>query len=158
MADRSTKKRTSGPDLYLQVKMWPCVQLEGAQQKFYTWAQNLAKEPRREGLLLLFGIPNLGQFVTPHLPIVLKDEGIKYVSMDMFLPLAKSGKNGLFYSFKGTKTRESTRVGRRELAKKLIAEGYAVIFTRDWKYAALKTTHYLAGTYEQDPIPEGELP
>ena len=153
---RSSKKRYADTE-YLQVKMWPCVQPEGPQEHFYSWLKTLAEQLGRDDLLLIFGIPNLGQFVLPSLHPQLVSEGTKIESMDMFLPLPLCGKHGLFYSFKGSVARESTKVPRRTLAKRLIKKGYGVIFTKDWKYAALKTSHYLSGTYEQDPIPEGRL-
>lgn len=151
------KRRSIEQHEYLQVKMWPCVNPEGAQEQFYAWLKGLSEQLGRKDLLLIFAIPNLGQFVLPALHEQLTLEGVKKESMDMFLPIAACGKHGLFYSFKGAVKKESAKVPRRTLAKALIGQGFGVIFTRDWKYAALKTSHYLAGTYEQDPIPEGRL-
>lgn len=157
MGRRSTKRRRADVE-YLQVQMWPCVNPQGPQEHFYSWLKTLAEQLGRSDILLVFGIPNLGQFCTPPLDKQLVAEGSKLESMDMFLPLPLCGKHGLFYSFKGSVAKESTKVPRRTLAKALIRKGYGVIFTKDWKYAALKTSHYLSGTYEQDPIPEGRLP
>lgn len=140
-----------------QVKMWPCVYPDGAQQKFFAWAKTLAEQLGRKDILLLFAIPNSGKYRLPHLHSELALEGVKQECMDMFLPIPACGKHGLFYSFKATKDKESSRVPRRALARSLIKIGYGVIYTLDWKYAALKTSHYLSGTYEQDPVPEGNI-
>lgn len=155
---REVVKKRHADIEYHQVRMWPCVNPEGPQEQFFSWIQTLAEQTGRTDILLIFGIPNLGQFVRPVLHPQLVLEGVKNESMDMFLPLPMCGKHGLFYSFKGSVSKESPKVPRRTLAKRLIRQGYGVIFTKDWKYAALKTSHYLAGTYEQDPIPEGKLP
>lgn len=151
---RNKLRKYLGEVKYVQVKMWPCVQPEGPQQKFYSWLQKLSGELNKPELLSIFAIPNLGQFVTPHIHKELALEGVKITSMDMFLPIAASKKHGLFYSFKGCKHKEMEKIKRRALSRALVSQGYGVIYTHDWKYAALKTAHYISGTYEQDKIPE----
>lgn len=154
---RKIRRRTQEKNEYIQVKMWPCAQPDGPQEHFTSWLKALAEQLGRKDLLLLFAVPNLGQFCLPRLNAQLVAEGVQLATMDMFLPVAACGKHGLFYSFKAAKCRESLKVPRRALAANLIEQGYGVIFTRDWKYAALKTSHYLSDKYEQDPIPKGEL-
>jgi hypothetical protein len=142
----------------VQVPMWACAQPGGPQQRFYAWLKQLSKELKKPELMSIFAIPNLGAFVTPHTHEELKLEGVKQESMDMFLPLPIGTKHGLFYSFKATRSKEHERIKRRALARSLIEKGYGVIFTYDWKYAALKTAHYISGVYEQDKIPEDSKP
>lgn len=138
----------------IQARYWACVVPDGPQQKFYKWICTAADEMKRPALKKIITIPNMGIYVTPRVNKEMKLEGVNNDVLDMFLPIPNGKYHGVFYCFKLTKLREGSKVHKRAAANKLIEEGYAVIYTRDWKYAALRTLHYLNGTYEQEIIPE----
>lgn len=108
------------------------------QKAFFQWARlqaNLYPE-----LALLFSVPNGGQ---RHVAVAakLKSEGVKSGVPDVFLPVARNGKHGLFLEFKTEKGRLSEN--QKLWLTRLKEQGYATGVPRSFMDAKEMVMHYL---------------
>jgi len=110
------------------------------QVKFVQWSKrNTAEHPE---LWLLFAIPNGGQ---RHIAVAskLKLEGVKPGVPDLFLPVARHKRHGLFIEMKradgGTLSRH-----QKEWRKRLLAEDYAIVTCHGFEAAKKVIKYYLS--------------
>lgn len=102
---------------------------------FAAWAAGRVPE-----LSLLHAIPN-GGARHPAVAAKLKAEGVKAGIPDVFLPVARGGRNGLYVELKYGKNKTSAEQDRWIDA--LREQGYAVAVCYGWQEAARKLLGYL---------------
>lgn len=113
---------------------------QGQQVALMEWAA-LARGTLPE-LDLLYHIPNGGGRTKAEAGI-LKAMGVKAGIPDLFLSVARGTWHGLYIEMKSGKGRLSD--AQRDMASKLIQQGYAVFTCRDWIQAKDAIRNYLAG-------------
>jgi len=93
-------------------------------------------------LKLLFAVPNGGQR-HPAVAVKMKHEGVKPGVPDMFLPIARGGRHGLFIELKRAK---GGTLSAAQLAwiNALRGEGYEAICCRGWQEASSAILAYLS--------------
>lgn len=109
------------------------------QATLFEWAAYAAK--KHPELALMFHIPNEGKR-SGRTGAGLIRQGLKRGVPDVFLPVARGGKHGLFIEMKrvkgGTVSQE-----QREWREKLRAQGYAAEICFGWEAAAAVIRKYL---------------
>lgn len=109
------------------------------QRWLFLWAE--ASKAAVPELELLFHIPNEGKR-DQRTGYILKQLGLKKGVPDIFLPVARGGKHGLFIEMKrikgGTVSKE-----QREWLDKLREQGYAAEICFGWEAAAAVIRKYL---------------
>ena len=127
---------------------------DAEQATLLSWAaMQSGKYPE---LTLLFHIPNGGHRNAAE-AARFKAEGVKAGVPDLFLPVARSGKHGLWIEMK---RREGGRVSEHqsEWINNLREQGYAVEVCYGWEEASKVLLSYLGGSYESPQSPSETAP
>jgi hypothetical protein len=113
------------------------------QVALITWAR--LSQYRLPELRLLHAIPNGGQRSKAQAG-KLKAEGVLAGIPDLFLPVAREPRHGLYIEMKGPTTGVPT-TEQWEVMRELALAGYAVCVARGWDKAVDAVERYLAGRW-----------
>lgn len=114
---------------------------EEEQQILFQWAQ--MRRGRNPELALMFHIPNGGSRGKAEAGR-FKAEGVKSGVPDIFLPVARGGKHGLFIELKRLRGGTVSQ-NQREWITRLREQGYQAEVCHGWKEAAELIEKYIQG-------------
>lgn len=108
------------------------------QQALFHWISIAARDYPE--LKNAFAIPN-GTRTTPRVAARMKAEGVLKGVSDIFLPVARGGKHGMFIEMKTGKGRLSPE--QSAFLEAMNAAGYHAVMCRGWEQAAETILEYL---------------
>lgn len=112
---------------------------DSEQEALFEWAAYASgKYPE---LTLMHAIPNGGKRHI-HTAVVLKKTGVKSGVPDIFLPVARKGKHGLYVEMKRLKS-GSISANQKEWIAELTAQGYECVVCRGWVAAKKEIIEYI---------------